>query len=77
MQLLPLLVQVVVGVPPPLLYVHELGLQRGLRRDVRRQQQAPAGLYSQDVEALLPLEDSFFQLQEQGQRQRAERAQVY
>ena len=75
-QLPPLLVQAVVGVPPPLLYVHQLRLQGGLGPGVGRQQQAPAGLHRQDVASLLPLQHALPQLEEQRQGQWAERGQV-
>lgn len=62
---------------PPVMDLHELRLQSGLRPDVSRQQQAPAGLHRQDVDALLPLKHSLPELEERGQRQRAEQVQVY
>ncbi len=76
MQLPLLLVQAVVGVPPPLLNLHQLCLQGGLRPGIRRQQQAPAGLHCQDVASLLPLQHSLPQLEEQRQGQREEGVQV-
>lgn len=75
-QLPPLLVQAVVGVPPPLLNLHQLCLQGGLGPGVGGQQQAPAGLHRQDVASLLPLEHSLLQLEEQRQGQGAEGVQV-
>ncbi|TNN68503.1 hypothetical protein EYF80_021288 [Liparis tanakae] len=68
-QLPPLLVQAVVGVPPPLLNVHQLRLQGGLGPGIGRQQQAPAGLHRQDVAALLPLQHALPQLEERRQGQ--------
>lgn len=63
MQLLPLLIQVMVGVPPPLLSLHELRLQRALCFGISGQQQAPASLHGQDVNSMLPLKDFFFELE--------------
>lgn len=76
MQLPPLLVKPVVGVPPPLLNLHQLRLQGGFSPGVSGQQQAPAGLHRQDVGPLLPLEHPLSQLQEQRQGQWAEGVQV-
>lgn len=64
MQLPPLLVQAVVGMPPPLLNLHQLCLQHGLSPGISRQQQAPTGLHRQDVAPLLPLKHSLLQLEE-------------
>lgn len=77
MQLPPLLVQAVVGVPPPLLNVHQLCLKGGLGPGVGWLQQAPAGLHRQNVASLLPLQNSLPQLEEQRQGQWAEGVQVY
>lgn len=76
MQLPPLLVQVLVSVPPPVLDFHQLRLQGGLSLGVGRQQQAAAGLHRQDVAALLPLEASLSELHVQGQGEWAEWEQV-
>lgn len=75
-QLPPLLVQAVVGMSPPLLNVHQLCLQRGLGHPVSGQQEAPAGLHRQDVNALLPLQNSLPELQKRGQGQRTQGGQV-
>lgn len=68
MQLPPLLVQVLVCVPPPVLDLHQLCLQGGLGLGVRRLQQAAAGLHRQDVAALLPVEAPLSELQRQGEQ---------
>lgn len=75
-QLPPLLVQVVVGVPPPVLNLHQLRLQGGLGLGVGRKQQAAAGLHRQDVAAMLPVEAPLSELQVQGEGERAEWEQV-
>lgn len=72
----PLLVQALVGVPPPVLDLHQLRLQDGLGLGVGRLQQAAAGLHRQDVAALLPVEAPLSQLDVQGQGERAEREEV-
>lgn len=76
MQLPPLLVQVVVGVPPPLLNLHQLGLKGRFSAGVSGEQEATASLHCQDVATLLPLEHSLPQLDEQRQRQRADGVEI-
>lgn len=75
-QLPPLLVQALLGVPPPVLDLHQLRLQGGLGLGVGRQQQAAAGLHRQDVAALLPVEAPLSELDVQGQGEGAEREEV-
>lgn len=76
MQLPLLSVQVVVGVPPPVLNLHQLCLEGRFSTGVSRQQEAPASLHCQDVASLLPLEHSLPQLDEKRQRQRADGEQI-
>lgn len=71
-QLPPLLVQVLVDVPPPVLNLHQLRLQGGLGLGVSRQQQAAAGLHRQDVAAMLPVEAPLSELHVQRRGERAE-----
>lgn len=71
-QLPPLLVQVLLAVPPPVLDLHQLRLQSGLGLGVGRQQQAAARLHREDVAAVLPVEAALSELRVHGQGERVD-----